>query len=169
MKLSLSTYGWRDTPWQEYEALARELHYDGIEIHDVKEARISGQGAPFEPSSLSRTRRRLAGEGIEISCLDALSNPADAAQYDKAVREGEDLIVMAAALHCQCLRLRALSTGADEALEELRDLDVAYSRNATEIFDSQKIVLIDDQLTKQAGQGKKNEDGTIDTIRPYEK
>ncbi len=118
MKLSLSTYGWRDTPWQEYEALARELHYDGIEIHDVKEARISGQGAPFEPSSLSRTRRRLAGEGIEISCLDALSNPADAAQYDKAVREGEDLIVMAAALHCQCLRLRALSTGADETLED---------------------------------------------------
>lgn len=47
-----------------------------------------------------------------------------------------------------------------EALEELRDLDVAYSRNATEIFDSQKIVLIDDQLTKQAGQGKKNSDGT---------
>ncbi len=118
MKLSLSTYGWRDTPWQEYESLARELHYDGIEIHDVREARISGPGAPFEPSSLSRTRRRLAGEGIEISCLDALSNPADAAQYEKAVREGEDLIVMAAALHCQCLRLRALDTGIGEAHED---------------------------------------------------
>lgn len=33
-----------------------------------------------------------------------------------------------------------------EAIEELKDLDVAYSRNAGEIFDSEKIVLLDDQL-----------------------
>lgn len=30
-----------------------------------------------------------------------------------------------------------------EALEELKDLDVAYSRNAQEIFDSERIVLVD--------------------------
>jgi hypothetical protein len=30
-----------------------------------------------------------------------------------------------------------------DALEELNDLDVAYSRNAEEIFDSEKIVLLD--------------------------
>lgn len=33
-----------------------------------------------------------------------------------------------------------------EAIEELRDLDVAYSRNAGEIYDSEKIVLADDRL-----------------------
>ena len=33
-----------------------------------------------------------------------------------------------------------------EALEELKDLDIAYSRNAGEIFDSQKIILADDRL-----------------------
>lgn len=33
-----------------------------------------------------------------------------------------------------------------EAIEELKDLDVAYSRNVGEIFDSEKIILIDDQL-----------------------
>lgn len=37
------------------------------------------------------------------------------------------------------------------ALEELRDLDVAYSRIATEIYDSRRIVLIDDRLLMQAG------------------
>ena len=37
------------------------------------------------------------------------------------------------------------------ALEELKDLDVAYSRNAAEIFDSQRISLIDDRLTDMAG------------------
>lgn len=38
-----------------------------------------------------------------------------------------------------------------DALEELRDLDVAYSRNAAEIYDSNRLTLVDDRLTEQAG------------------
>lgn len=38
-----------------------------------------------------------------------------------------------------------------EAIEELKDLDIAYSRNAGEIFDSQKIVLADDRLLMPSG------------------
>ena len=38
-----------------------------------------------------------------------------------------------------------------DAVRELRDLDVAYSRNAEEIYDSQRLSLIDDRLTEQAG------------------
>ena len=38
-----------------------------------------------------------------------------------------------------------------EAIEELRDLDIAYSRNAGEIFDSQKIILADDRLMLDSG------------------
>ena len=37
------------------------------------------------------------------------------------------------------------------ALVELQDLDIAYSRNATEIQNSKKIVLLDDSLTMQVG------------------
>ena len=37
------------------------------------------------------------------------------------------------------------------ALEELKDLDVAYSRNAAEIFDSQRLSLLDDRLTEITG------------------
>lgn len=35
-----------------------------------------------------------------------------------------------------------------EALEELKDLDVAYSRNSTEIYDSKRIVLVDERLVQ---------------------
>lgn len=38
-----------------------------------------------------------------------------------------------------------------EAIEELKDLDVAYSRNVGEIFDSEKIILVDDQLMFGSG------------------
>lgn len=38
-----------------------------------------------------------------------------------------------------------------EALEELKDLDIAYSRNAGEIKDSERITLVDDRLLMQSG------------------
>lgn len=38
-----------------------------------------------------------------------------------------------------------------EALKELEDLDVAYSRNSEEIFDSKRIVLADDRLMYESG------------------
>lgn len=50
-----------------------------------------------------------------------------------------------------------------EAIEELKDLDVAYSRNAGEIWDSQKIVLADDRLLMPDGQ--KVTDRTPEQIR----
>ena len=50
-----------------------------------------------------------------------------------------------------------------EALEELKDLDVAYSRNAGEIFDSERIVLADDRLMFQGS--VKDSDGNV--IRKY--
>lgn len=43
-----------------------------------------------------------------------------------------------------------------EAIEELKDLDVAYSRNVGEIFDSEKIILVDDRLMLKSGQNLKN-------------
>lgn len=43
-----------------------------------------------------------------------------------------------------------------EAIEELKDLDVAYSRNAGEIFDSEKIILADDRLLMPDGTPIKN-------------
>lgn len=38
-----------------------------------------------------------------------------------------------------------------EAIQELRDLDIAYSRNATEIFDSKRTVMVDESLIAQTG------------------
>lgn len=38
-----------------------------------------------------------------------------------------------------------------DAIEEFKDLDVAYSRNSGEIFDSERIVLADDRLMYESG------------------
>lgn len=47
-----------------------------------------------------------------------------------------------------------------EAIEEMKDLDIAYSRNAGEIFDSENIELVDDRLLMLSG-SKVNSDSEI--------
>lgn len=51
-----------------------------------------------------------------------------------------------------------------DAIEELEDLDVAYSRNAKEIFDSKRTVIIDsDRLLSSGGRiGQQNKDALIE-------
>lgn len=53
-----------------------------------------------------------------------------------------------------------------DAIEEMKDLDVAYSRNAGEIADSQKIILIDDRLMYGSGRNLKT-GGPADVKMPH--
>ena len=53
-----------------------------------------------------------------------------------------------------------------DAIEEMKDLDVAYSRNAGEIFDSEKIILADDRLMYDSGSNLKNR-GSADVKLPH--
>jgi len=53
-----------------------------------------------------------------------------------------------------------------EAIEEMKDLDIAYSRNAGEIFDSEKIVLADDRLMCDSGKNLKTR-GVADVKLPH--
>lgn len=53
-----------------------------------------------------------------------------------------------------------------DAIEEMKDLDVAYSRNAGEIFDSEKIILADDRLMYDSGTNLKSR-GPADVKLPH--
>lgn len=55
-----------------------------------------------------------------------------------------------------------------DALEEFKDLDIAYSRNSTEIFDSARTILIDSDRIMQSGERvKMSADGYDATVRRY--
>ena len=53
-----------------------------------------------------------------------------------------------------------------DAIEEMKDLDVAYSRNAGEIMDSEKIILVDDRLMYDSGKNLKGR-GPADVKLPH--
>ena len=113
MKLSFSTNGWHGFDWADFTAMATDLGFDGIEIHNIADPRLSGEGAPFSPSRLPATARQLFEQGLQIPCLDVLGNIADADALDANLAEISDRLDSAALLHVPYLRLHATDEGAD--------------------------------------------------------
>ncbi len=107
MKLSVSTSGWREMGWPEYENLARELKYSGIELHDALNPEFADMVRMCEDAS------RLELQGVGISCVDALGNPADKNAYEACVRELKQLCELAKKLKCPSVRLRVQDTRED--------------------------------------------------------
>ncbi|MBR5986756.1 MAG: AMP-binding protein [Clostridia bacterium] len=107
MKLSVSTSGWREMGWPEYENLARELKYSGIELHDALNPEFADMVRMCEDAS------RLELQGVGISCVDALGNPASGDAREACVNELKQLCELAKSLKCPFVRLRAQDTDDD--------------------------------------------------------
>ena len=118
MKLSISTFGWLDFSWNDFVLLARDMRIQGIEIHDIGEARLTGDVAPFHADQIARTVRGLTDKGISVSCLDARCNPADPSSREENAREIRACIETARQMRAPFVRLRALSLGGDAESED---------------------------------------------------
>ena len=114
MKLSVSTFGWNNFSFADFVSVAREMRLDGIEIHDIGEARFTGVGAPFQKNEIDHTVRSLKALGLSITCVDARMNPAADDKDEENVKEVAGLIEFAKKVSAPFVRLRALSTGDGE-------------------------------------------------------
>ena len=60
MKLSFSTRGWGDIPWDELVSTAADMGFAGVEVYDViGNSRFSGKGGPFDKYNLRATVRNM--------------------------------------------------------------------------------------------------------------
>ena len=70
MKLSFATGGWPFS-LDECMDLAREMHYDGLEISVESLSGFEKAGAPFSPAHMNETVRQLHEEALQIACITA--------------------------------------------------------------------------------------------------
>ncbi len=110
MKLCASTYGWPRSEWRDFINVIHEMHIDGVEIHNIRDPRFSGSGAPFGVENISRTARQLERDGVRIACIDCVCNPSLGATSEN-IEEITSCIRIAETLHAPYLRLRANETG----------------------------------------------------------
>ena len=71
MKLSFSTRGWGDIPWDELVSTAADMGFAGVEVYDViGNSRFSGKGGPFEKYNLRATVRDMRARELQIPVFD---------------------------------------------------------------------------------------------------
>ena len=110
MKLCFTTNGWYDLSWGEFVSLAKEMHFQGIEIHNLNSAAFTGRDGALREDRAVQTARRLQEMGLSIPCLDTLCNIADTEMASENAAEIEQTIAMAQRLRAPYIRLHASHT-----------------------------------------------------------
>ena len=71
MKLSFSTRGWLDLPWQELVDTALDMRFGGIEIYNLHKTELQQKGGAFHKYQITATLRELREKKLSIPCLDS--------------------------------------------------------------------------------------------------
>ncbi|NGM17483.1 AMP-binding protein [Eggerthellaceae bacterium zg-893] len=173
MKLSFSTRGWNDTPFDELVETAAAMGFAGIEAYNVlASAALSGAGTPFNPYSARATTRELRNRGLVIPVFDSsldislaqtaasaggagtggaeadeTGSPRDLGQAD-AVSQAKRLIDLAGEVRVACVCLKAQhgdESQAKAAIDEL--LPYAAERDVTILLETSGIFADTARLT----------------------
>ncbi len=71
MKLSFSTRGWKELPWQEQVKDASELRFQGIEVYNLHKCpSLTDRSGVFHKFHRNETLRELREHHLTIPCLD---------------------------------------------------------------------------------------------------
>ncbi|MCR5484845.1 MAG: AMP-binding protein, partial [Clostridiales bacterium] len=118
MKLSFSTNGWNEFSWREFYSLAKDLGFDGIEIHNVGSDVFGGRENPFSDAFLAETARKMRELDLKIPCIDTVCDIADMSKLTENCVEIEENIEAAVALGSPYIRIYASKQDGKTSEEE---------------------------------------------------
>ena len=120
MKLSFSTKGWHHSSFDDFCNIARDLRFEGIELHNVNGALFTEKDGAFHDYAAAATLRRLYEQKLTIPCVDAVCTPAvcDAAE---ALAEVGKCIDVASRLRVPYVRVKPGDADPDAGAAKMRD------------------------------------------------
>ncbi|MBR7133821.1 MAG: AMP-binding protein [Clostridia bacterium] len=107
MKLSFSTKGWHNHSFEEFCEIAKDLKFQGIELHNINNRLFKDPNGAFHDYATAATVRRLYELKLSIPCIDTLCNPADAETNEQSLKEIEKCIEIAADLKIPYVRIHS--------------------------------------------------------------
>ena len=120
MKLAFSTKGWHNSSFEDFCGIAKDLKFEGIELHNIHGPLFTEKDGAFHDYAAASTVRKLYELGLQIPCIDAICNPGIAAEKDSSVKEITDCLDIAKNLHIPYVRVKAAEGDADAVAEVIR-------------------------------------------------
>lgn len=105
MKLSFSTKGWHNNSFDEFMDIANELHFEGVELHNINNRLFTDKNGAFHDYTVASTKRSLYEKNLKIPCIDSIFNIS--AEPEKATEEIKKCIEIAKNLNIPNIRLKA--------------------------------------------------------------
>ncbi len=146
MKLSFSTKGWHHRSFEEFCAVAQDLRFEGIELHNIHNPLFTDKDGAFHDYTAAATLRRLYEQKLQLPCIDAIGDIADPDTADGCAAEIRHCMEIARNLKIPAIRLRAEATPNKEAaiatvtalletlLPEAEELDVTLLVETAGLF-----------------------------------
>ncbi len=107
MKLSFSTKGWHGCTFDEFCDIARELGFNGVELHNIDGRLFADRNGSLAPYAAASTQRMLYEKKLKIPCIDSMCDVSDASAEDAGVDEIMRCIRIAEGLRIPYIRIRA--------------------------------------------------------------
>ncbi len=107
MKLSFSTKGWHHRSFEEFCAVAQDLRFEGIELHNIHNPLFTDKDGAFHDYIAAATLRRLYEQKLQLPCIDAIGDIADPDAADECAAEIRHCMEIARNLKIPAIRLRA--------------------------------------------------------------
>ncbi len=120
MKLAFSTKGWHNSSFEDFCGIAKDLKFEGIELHNIHGPLFTEKDGAFHDYAAASTVRKLYELGLQIPCIDAICNPGAPAEKDISVKEITDCLDIAKNLHIPYVRVKAAEGDADAVAEVIR-------------------------------------------------
>ena len=150
MNLAFSTKFHKVSGFGDFLKIAEELHYDGIEIHDIKADAFSGKTSPFSPDMASVTKRTLINSQKAIACIDVDCNVADKENAEEIMKKIETAVSVARNINVSYVKVYAESddeNAVDYVTEFMADvIALCEKNNVTVLVETEGLYANTDKL-----------------------
>ena len=101
--------------------IAKELKYDGIELHNTHGPLFTKKGEAFYDYKSAATVRKLYEIKLKIPCVDSICKAGVKTEFDSSVNEINHCISIATALHIPYVRIKTDDNGDEQAIKAVID------------------------------------------------
>ena len=115
MKLSFSTKGWHNSSFEDFCAIAKDLKFQGIELHNIHNRLFTDKDGAFHDYTAAATVRKLYELKLNIPCIDSICDCGKTSEKEDTLAEIRACISIAKNLKIPAIRVRAIGDGDTDA------------------------------------------------------
>lgn len=121
MKFAFSSKGWHKASFEDMITVAKELKYDGIELHNTHGPLFTEKDGAFYDYKSAATARKLYEIKLKIPCVDSICRMGDSSDFDNSVNEIKHCISIASSLHIPYIRVKTDNSGDEASVKAVID------------------------------------------------